>query len=204
VIRRHNIRNPYAQTVKVGVVIIAVFAIVAFFTPKEDTKPQAPPITIGLSSNSIAEVYFSPKGGCTEAIIKAVSGAKESIYVQAYSFTSQSIAEALVGAKKRGVRVSVILDHSQKNDKSKMEDLIAAAGVRTMIDAKHSIAHNKVIIIDEQTVLTGSFNFSKAAEEANAENLLVVHDADLARKYLANWTLHENHSADYTTEETRK
>ena len=193
--RRVNVQNPYTQTIKVGVAIIALFAGVAYFTRKSEPKPDSTPST----ANSLAgiEVYFSPNGGCTEAIVKAIGEAKESIYVQAYSFTSQPIAEALVAAQKRGVKVSAILDDSNKTDKGTTEDAIAAAGVRTLIDAKHAIAHNKVIVIDAKTVLTGSFNFSRAAEESNAENLLVIHDADLARKYLANWTAHESHSAPY-------
>lgn len=194
-IRRVNVQNPYAQTIKIGVAIVALFAGVAYFTRKSDPKPEATPAA--AIQTGATEVYFSPRGGCTAAIVKAVGEAKESIYVQAYSFTSQPIADALVEAEKRGVKVSVILDKSQETDKGHMEDVIATGGVRTMIDAKHAIAHNKVIIVDDKVVLTGSFNFSKAAEDSNAENLLVLHDADLARKYLANWTAHESHSSTY-------
>ena len=55
------------------------------------------------------EVYFSPKGGCTDAIIKELKAAKSTVLVQAYWFTSEPIAKALVGAHKRGVKVEVIL-----------------------------------------------------------------------------------------------
>lgn len=65
------------------------------------------------------------------------------------------------------------------------------------IDAAHAIAHNKVMIIDGETVITGSFNFTKAAEEKNAENLLVIHDRALATKYMENWKEHAGHSAVY-------
>jgi phosphatidylserine/phosphatidylglycerophosphate/cardiolipin synthase-like enzyme len=54
------------------------------------------------------------------------------------------------------------------------------------------------MVIDGQTVITGSFNFTKAAEERNAENLLVIQDADLARKYAENWRNHLKHSTAYT------
>ena len=66
-----------------------------------------------------------------------------------------------------------------------------------LIDAEHAIAHNKVILIDGGTVITGSFNFSKAAEERNAENLLVIRDTGLEAKYLANFELHRQHSRHY-------
>jgi len=67
----------------------------------------------------------------------------------------------------------------------------------TKIDAQHAIAHNKVIIIDGETVITGSFNFTKAAEEKNAENLLVIRDKKLAELYIKNWQEHEKHSEVY-------
>ncbi|KHK00318.1 Endonuclease [Desulfovibrio sp. TomC] len=66
-----------------------------------------------------------------------------------------------------------------------------------MIDDKHAIAHNKVMIIDGATVITGSFNFTKAAEEKNAENLLIIRDMSLAKIYLSNWKQHQDHSAEF-------
>jgi phosphatidylserine/phosphatidylglycerophosphate/cardiolipin synthase-like enzyme len=98
------------------------------------------------------------------------------VLVQAYSFTSAPIAKALLDAHKRGVQVQVILDKSQRTEKYSSADFLANQGVLTMIDATHAIAHNKVIVIDGETVLTGSFNFTKAAQEKNAENLLIIRD----------------------------
>jgi phosphatidylserine/phosphatidylglycerophosphate/cardiolipin synthase-like enzyme len=117
--------------------------------------------------------------------------------VQAYSFTSAPIAKALVGAHKRGVKIAVILDKGQKTAKYSSADFITHAGITTLIDAKHAIAHNKVMVIDGLVLITGSFNFTKAAEEKNAENLLIVRDKELADKFIANWHLHEGHSEAY-------
>lgn len=117
--------------------------------------------------------------------------------MQAYSFTSKPIAEALVAAKKRGVVVEAILDKSVRRQGYTEADFLCHAGVKTLIDAKHSIAHNKIMIIDGETVITGSFNFTKAAENSNAENLLVIHDVSLAVKYVENWHRHEEHSEPY-------
>ena len=69
------------------------------------------------------------------------------------------------------------------------------------IDSAHAIAHNKVMIIDGETVITGSFNFTKAAEDKNAENLLVIRDKPLAEKYTKNWLDHERHSEPYVVKE---
>ncbi|MDQ5987804.1 MAG: Phospholipase D [Syntrophus sp. SKADARSKE-3] len=146
-------------------------------------------------------VYFSPDGGCTEAIVAALDNAKVEILVQAYSFTSSPIAQALVKAQKRGIRVQVILDKSQKRERYTSATFLSNAGIPTFIDDAHAIAHNKVIIIDHATVITGSFNFTKAAEERNAENLLIIHSNTLATKYLDNWTKHRGHSEAYVRAE---
>src|SRR5208283_3803153 len=86
--------------------------------------------------------------------------AKRTVLVQAYSFTSAPIAKALVDAHKRGVDVEVVLDKSQKTEKYSSADFLAHAGIPTKIDSKHAIAHNKIMVIDSATVITGSFNFT--------------------------------------------
>ena len=133
------------------------------------------------------EIYFSPHGGCTEAVVDALNRATNSVLVQAYSFTSAPIAKAVVDAHRRHLRVAVILDKSQRTERYSSADFLRN-------DSRHAIAHNKVMIIDGATVLTGSFNFTKAAEENNAENLLVIRDSELAAKYTANWKEHLVHS----------
>lgn len=163
-------------------------------------------LSITVASAADVQVFFSPKGGCTEAIIAHVNKATNSVLVQAYSFTSAPIAKAVVDAHKRNVKVSVILDKSQRTGKYSSADFLKNAGVETVIDDKHAIAHNKVIVIDGQTVVTGSFNFSKAAEESNAENLVIIRDRLIAHQYTTNWQAHFKHSEAYVSrmeQETR-
>jgi len=143
------------------------------------------------------EVYFSPKGGCTEAVVRELSAARQSVLVQAYSFTSAPIAAALVAAARRGVHVEAVLDKSNKTGKYSEADFLVNARIPTYIDDKHAIAHNKVMVIDELTLLTGSFNFTKAAEENNAENLLILRSPVLAAKYSASFLEHRAHSVPY-------
>ncbi len=145
----------------------------------------------------IAKVCFSPNGGCTESIVKEIDNAKSEILVQAYSFTSAPIAKALTDAFKRGVKVEAILDKSQRKEKYTAATFLANAGIPTYIDDKHAIAHNKIMVIDRETVITGSFNFTKAAEEKNAENLLIIRNKDLAKIYIDNWEKHREHSDKY-------
>lgn len=148
-------------------------------------------------NNTPVQVYFSPKGGAADAIVRELGKAKTEILVQAYSFTHKDIAKALVDAKKRGVRVEIILDKSNRSKKYSAGDFTAHMGIPTYIDAQHAIAHNKVMVIDQETVITGSFNFTKAAEEKNAENLLILKNKDLAKQYIDNWEKHKGHSEIY-------
>ena len=158
---------------------------------------MAPATAKASGTNPVLTVFFSPQGGCTEAIVAELAKARSTIYVQAYSFTSDAIAKALLSAHKRGLRIRVILDKSQRTEKYSSADCLAHAGIETLIDDQHAIAHNKVMIIDEQVVITGSFNFTKAAENSNAENLLVIRDPSLAAQYQENWNVHAGHSQAY-------
>jgi phosphatidylserine/phosphatidylglycerophosphate/cardiolipin synthase-like enzyme len=154
-----------------------------------------PAQSTGLTlENPRAQVYFSPRGGCTEAVVAALGSARRSVLVQAYSFTSAPIAGALKAARDRGVDVRILLDRSQRSERYSSATFFDHAGIPTWIDRAHAIAHNKVMVIDGETVITGSFNFTKAAEEHNAENLLVLHDRGLAGVYTENWEAHRRHS----------
>jgi phosphatidylserine/phosphatidylglycerophosphate/cardiolipin synthase-like enzyme len=129
---------------------------------------SSPSTTASTGTQSVAapsiEAFFSPRGGATEAVVREFGSAKKEILVQAYSFTSAPIAKALVDAHKRGVKVTVILDKSQRTQKYSSATFLNNSGIPTYIDAKHAIAHNKIMIIDGATLITGSFNFTKAAE----------------------------------------
>ena len=165
---------------------------------------SCPALKLEAADTASWSVFFSPNGGCTEAIVKEIGKSRTSILVQAYSFTSASIAQALVEAQKHGVKIEVILDKSNVTDKYSAAVFLLHAGIPTRIDAAHAIAHNKIIVIDGETVITGSFNFTKAAEEKNAENLLIISDKSLAEKYIANWNLHASHSAVYQGREGKE
>jgi phosphatidylserine/phosphatidylglycerophosphate/cardiolipin synthase-like enzyme len=157
---------------------------------------SAPSVAAEVKDATI-QAYFSPNGGCTEAVVEALGHARTTVRVQAYSFTSAPIAKALVDAHTRGVRVEVVLDKSQRTEKYSSADFLAHAGIPTRIDAQHRIAHNKVMVIDGAVVITGSFNFTKGAEHDNAENLLIIRSKDLAAQYTRNWEAHAGHSELY-------
>ena len=130
---------------------------------------------------------FTPGEDCAGQIVSELDAAKTTVLVQAYSFTSAPIAKALVDAHERGVDVRVILDKSQRTERYSAATFLRNAGVPVWIDDRVAIAHSKVMVIDGATVITGSFNFTKAAQERNAENVLIIHDRKLADRYATNW-----------------
>ncbi|MGD0886318.1 MAG: phospholipase D family protein [Thermodesulfovibrionales bacterium] len=144
--------NQITRLVSIGFVSLLLFVGCASAQATDDTINDTP-----------VQVYFSPYGGCTDAIVKEISNANSEILVQAYSFTSKDIAKALVDAKKRGLHVEIILDKNNRSQRYSAADFTFNMGIPTYIDAQHAIAHNKIIIIDGETVITGSFNFTKAA-----------------------------------------
>jgi len=140
-------------------------------------------------------VHFSPKGGCTDVVVAELKRARHEVLVLAYSFTSQPIAQALVEAKKRGVHVEIVLDHSNETEVHTDLTYFIEQGLAPLVDPHHAIAHNKIMVIDRHTVLTGSFNFTNQAEHENAENLLVLrHYSDLSAAYRQNFTAHKEHA----------
>jgi phosphatidylserine/phosphatidylglycerophosphate/cardiolipin synthase-like enzyme len=177
---------------KKRILLIIFYLSIVFISPLQIS--QAADLTL---NNTPVQVYFSPDGGCTEAIVNEISHAKSEILIQAYSFTAKEIAAAIVKAHKKGIHVEIILDKSNKSAKYSAGDFTAHMGIITYIDDKHAVAHNKIMIIDKETVITGSFNFTKAAEEKNAENLLIIRNKKLAETYLENWTKHKDHSERY-------
>ncbi len=137
--------------------------------------------------NDNVNICFTPPSGCGLLVAKEISKAKNSIYIQAFGLTSQKIVEQLIKAKHNGVQIRILLDRSNLHNKySKMQEL-KRAGIEVSIDKVPGIAHNKVMIIDKSKVITGSFNFTNAADNRNAENVLLINNSDIAESYLQNW-----------------
>ena len=128
------------------------------------------------------EVYFSPKGGCEEALLYWIGRANSSIHIMIYSFTLDSLGEALISAHSRGVEVKVIMEEGQVSRYSEYEKL-KKAGISVRLDGNPALMHNKVAIIDGLILITGSYNWSKSAETRNNENLIIIMDEEIAKLY---------------------
>lgn len=156
-----------------------------------------------LSAQGQVQVAFTPGDDGGALIVDAIAKAKRQILVQTFSFTHEKITEALVAAKRRGVDVQVLADPAQAEQvKTSRIDQLAKGGVPVYMDGQHASAHNKVMVIDAgqaaATVITGSFNFTHAAQYRNAENVLLLRGNPLlADAYAANWRRHRTHALPY-------
>lgn len=168
--------------------LVAVALLSAFVVPVRGDPPAG---TVPLSGT--ATVAFSPNGQAQAVIVAAIGTARHSIRVQAYSFTNRAIIAALVDAKRRGVDVRAIVDKTDTRGRA-VSDLLAA-GIPVWVDYRPSIAHNKVMILDGDSVITGSFNFTAAAQERNAENVILLqHSPAVAKLYADDWTWRQGQS----------
>ena len=146
-----------------------------------------------LAEGVVFEDAFSPHQGATALVVKTINAAKKSVHVAAYSFTSRPIAAALVAAHERGIDVEVVLDKSQRKSHDTRAGLLRDHGIPTRINDNYAIMHDKFMLIDGTVLELGSFNYTRAAEEQNAENVLVIHNShdvidDYARQWQKLWT----------------
>lgn len=139
--------------------------------------------------NTPYELCFTPQDNCTKLLVNHINAAKHRINAQIYSFTSYKIAHALAQAVKRGVNVTVIFDHSNfKKRYFSFAPYLKKRGISCYIDeGVKSIAHNKVMVLDQDWIETGSFNYTKAAQTKNAENMLLIQSKQLNQQYEKNF-----------------
>lgn len=152
-----------------------------------------------MQSGTTWQACFVPDGpSCERALIEKINTTRRSLLIQGYFFTSQPIAAAVRDAKRRGVDVRVLLDKENLTTKYSSAVYFSRLGIPVMIDNKPKIAHNKVMIFDMNSIFTGSFNFTKAAEHDNAENgIIIAGDLALVKQYEENWMARAHVSSPY-------
>jgi phosphatidylserine/phosphatidylglycerophosphate/cardiolipin synthase-like enzyme len=134
---------------------------------------------------------------CKGALVSELLRAQHRILIQAFRFTDRSIAMALVGARRRGVEVAVVVDADMEIDPFSQAPYLLAMGIPVRTDDEHAYAHNTVVLIDNDEVITGSYNPTPTATKYNAENLVIVHSTLSAAAFGANFQQHAGHSRPF-------
>lgn len=167
-----------------------------------ENKPlvDRPPV----ASEDGIDVYFAPDGGANTAVIREIEHAKQSIDVQAYLITSKRIVDALDAANARGVKVRIVLDKSNIGGTYSFNAFFSSSKIPVWRDAKHKGVHDKVMLVDGRTIVTGSYNFTDQSE-LNVENMLIIRDKPkLFEAYRQHFEEHLRHSDPPTNVEGNK
>lgn len=195
---------------RVLLVLALLAAAAAAAQVRQQELPGAPPVLPErsappalLPAQGTVQLAFTPWDNAEGMIVAAIRAARRQILVQAFSFTSRALAGALIAAKRRGVEVLVLADREQtfSGESSRIPDLFNA-GIPVQLEMRFQSAHNKVMVMDAGTahaaVITGSYNWTYAAQYKNAENVMILRDApDVVNAYAANWRRHQAEALPY-------
>jgi phosphatidylserine/phosphatidylglycerophosphate/cardiolipin synthase-like enzyme len=150
----------------------------------DNVVPETPNPTVNIEDTRI-EVYFSPDDGIAAPVLELLTNAKESIHFLAFSFTTDEFGETIRLQAENGLTVAGVMEEEQvKSNIGTEYDLFIQAGLDVLIDGNEGQMHHKTMIIDEQVVITGSYNFSRSAETRNDENLIVIYNEQIADFYM--------------------
>ena len=148
-------------------------------------SPANTPNPIVTMNGVRLESCFSPDDGCESKLVSLIGSAQQSVHFLAFSFTSDGLADALIERMEAGVDVTGVMEESQAKSNSGTEfNRLKSAGADVRLDGNPRNMHHKVLIIDEHTVMFGSYNFSFFAETRNDENLIIVHDPQIAARFM--------------------
>jgi len=177
----------FAKTVTVTETLINTSTITVTRTATATVTPGAETRTITatetIAPSRIRGVCFSAIGNCEAILIDLIGRANKSVHVMIYSFTLDELSEALIEAKNKGIDVKVVMEANNAFSKGSEYRKLLEAGVRVKLDRNPALMHHKVMIVDGEIVVTGSYNWSWSAENKNDENLVILDDPETASLY---------------------
>lgn len=151
----------------------------------EDVVSETPNPRVTIDKTPI-DIYFSPDDNVQANFVELVNNAQHSIYFMAFSFTADEIGKAVRARAQEGVTVAGVMETEQVNSNIGTEfDPFKQAGLDVFRDGIEGQMHHKVMVIDQNIVIFGSYNFTNSAETRNDENLLVVYNEDIAAQFIA-------------------
>jgi len=171
-------REPHAPAFLIA---FAAGALVTLLAQPLTLSPQGR-LTGALPADSL-ETLFCPRDACAARMETLWTSADESIDVAIYSFTLDGLANDLLEAKERGVKVRVLMDKTQAANSFSEDERLRGAGIPVRFGSGAGIMHNKFSVVDGKTVSTGSFNYSQNGDTLNNENLVIVHGSETASRF---------------------
>jgi len=157
----------------VACLLIAFFAGVIYSRGTCASHPEG---------EQVVATCFSPGRSCSSIVVSWIERANKSVHVLMFTFTLGNILDSLIVANGRGVEVLVVLERDQDANQPAYETL-RAAGIEVRQDNNPAFMHNKFAVIDAEIVITGSFNWTRSADETNDENLVVIASRDVASAF---------------------
>ncbi|NJO08156.1 MAG: DUF1669 domain-containing protein, partial [Chloroflexaceae bacterium] len=148
-----------------------------------DKEPRTPHPIIEVDGTRI-ENYFSPQDGVAEHVVARVQSAQQRIRFLTFSYTDDATVEAMLARHAAGVSVQGVFETRNARGTGSEYDRLKKAGLDVYEDGNCYTMHHKVIIIDDATVITGSYNFTGRAEDTNDENLVIIDNPDVAEAYV--------------------
>jgi len=158
----------------------------AQFGPASPANTPHPRLRFERAGQSAeVEVYFAPEDDVEAHLLRTLASARSSVRFMAFVFTSAPLADALIDLAGRGVTVQGVIESRSLGEPASQHERLRAGGVHVFQDGNPYVMHHKVMIVDDQVVVMGSYNFTASANEQNDENLLIIHDPQVAAAFLA-------------------
>jgi phosphatidylserine/phosphatidylglycerophosphate/cardiolipin synthase-like enzyme len=128
--------------------------------------------------------FFSPGDACRNAIIQQINRAVSRLQICVFTISDDTIANAILTSHRKGVNIQIITDNEKSEDEGSDINRLARQGIPVKTDTTPNHMHHKFMVADEQTVLTGSYNWTHSAAKYNHENILLTNNTATVRSYL--------------------
>ena len=197
-VTKPNKRKKTFQVLKISPYFLALLigGLLSFhLTEHYYTSPPSHKIPRG--EEEAIKLFFSPKGKCAQHIINTINQAEKEIYIAIYVFSHEGIANALVSAKARGVDIHILANNTHATARYSQLDYLNQHNIDIYIDKRPGVLHHKWLGVDKKTIITGSYNYSKSAEEKNNEIIGHVESRAVVEKYYQDWQTHIQHPHVY-------
>jgi mitochondrial cardiolipin hydrolase len=131
----------------------------------------------------MTKVFFSPGTDCLNAITRSLKNAKKKARICVFTISDNRIVDAIKEMQLNGIDIKIISDNDKRYDMGNDIDYIAGLGIEVKLDTTHAHMHHKFAVIDDKLTITGSYNWTRSAEQKNYENILLTDNKDVAKAY---------------------